>query len=170
MDVSDWVNVPRLVIPRSLPSRRQWPVRMIGLFGTLALHSTIVMYFYVGMPIHKPLAHRSWDTNASPASANSDGAQSLTLITLPTLSENPPVSRVTFLAGIESSMPVSTLRVDPPESINVGILTLDDETSSRATAEGGNGDDRTRLSGIYMGQIRARIDRMWRRPRTPVNE
>src|SRR6202012_449133 len=34
---------------------------------------------------------------------------------------------------------------------------------------GGDAAELARLFGVYTGQIQARIDRVWRRPRTPVN-
>jgi hypothetical protein len=36
--------------------------------------------------------------------------------------------------------------------------------------DSGDGAEKARLLGIYTGQIQARIARVWRRPRTPVNE
>jgi hypothetical protein len=36
--------------------------------------------------------------------------------------------------------------------------------------DSGDGAERARLFGIYSGQIQARVERVWRRPRTPVND
>jgi hypothetical protein len=60
--------------------------------------------------------------------------------------------------------------VDPPAPLNIEALALSENQVSESTNGSGDGAVFARLFGIYTGQIQARIDRVWRRPRTPINE
>jgi hypothetical protein len=93
-------------------------------------------------------------------------AERLILIELPTitLNDNAPVR-----AAIKE-LPITLSRPDLSLPPDVGMLVFDEESKSRSSVDGGAGDEHARLLGIYSGQIQARIERIWRRPRTPVNE
>jgi hypothetical protein len=65
----------------------------------------------------------------------------------------------------------SPVKVDPPAFLNFETLALsENDQASKAASDSGDDSEKARMSGIYTGQIQARIDRVWRRPRTPVNE
>jgi hypothetical protein len=60
--------------------------------------------------------------------------------------------------------------IDTPALLGLESLALSENQAPSASADGTDGAEKARLLGIYTGQIQARIDRVWRRPRTPVNE
>jgi hypothetical protein len=108
------------------------------------------------------------------AISNADAAESLELITIPTTAS----SQQATIKNIVSSLPdlsklkiKSPVNIDPPAFLNIETLALSDNDQA-SSASNGSGEDseKARLLGIYTGQIQARIDRVWRRPRTPVNE
>jgi hypothetical protein len=77
------------------------------------------------------------------------------------------ISSLPDLSKMKIKSPIS---VDPPEFLNLETLALSEDEAANRTASGADGAELSRLFGIYTGQIQARIDRVWRRPRTPVNE
>jgi hypothetical protein len=98
-------------------------------------------------------------------------APSLSLIPLPAAASTQAftVDVTSLLENLKTLRIKQPLAPEPPTSVSVPTLALDDEPSA-GSADGGNGAEVTRLLGIYTGQIKARIDRIWRRPRTPIDE
>jgi hypothetical protein len=94
------------------------------------------------------------------------------LVTLPTISDSSQQTTldISSLATLSKLKPVSPVNPDPPAFLNLEVLTLGEDRASKSTANGGDGTELARLFGLYTGQIQARINRIWRRPRTPVNE
>jgi hypothetical protein len=76
------------------------------------------------------------------------------------MSTRPELSKLVSI----SAMP------DPPALLNIEVLSLDQDHVSQTAVDSGVATEQARLFGIYTGQIQARINRIWRRPRTPVNE
>jgi hypothetical protein len=62
-------------------------------------------------------------------------------------------------------------KTDSAESLVLITLPMvaNSNQASKPSNTGGDGAEQARLFGIYTGQIQAQIDRVWRRPRTPVN-
>jgi TonB C terminal len=172
MDVVDWRDSPPPVTVKKRSGRRFLSPSLIGIFSTVVLHALVIQSVPFG----------SWSPKAKPPeiqeSANAlksktDSAEGLVLITLPTMAysiQTAPQNLVSSLPDLRKIKIKSPTDVDPPGLPNFEALALSEDQSSRPTS--GNGDDteQARLFGIYTGQIQARIDRVWRRPRTPINE
>ena len=94
-------------------------------------------------------------------------------ITLPMMVDSvQSVSRslVSSLPDLRKMKIRTPVDLDPPGLLNSETLALSEDQASKQTSAGGDGAEQARLFGIYTGQIQARIDRVWRRPRTPVSE
>jgi hypothetical protein len=59
---------------------------------------------------------------------------------------------------------------DQPSVIDLPGTNTDAENSEHAVSDPGDAELRARMFGRYTGQIRARIERAWERPRSPVSE
>jgi TonB C terminal len=59
---------------------------------------------------------------------------------------------------------------EAPPVLDVEALTLGDDQASTSKTNDGREAEKAHWLGIYTGQIQARIDRIWRRPRSPVTE
>jgi hypothetical protein len=151
--------------------RRAFPTR---LFATLfAALGSVVLHFLLlaavvwtgGSHRHTPAPHRSTDSLGDEASAEA-AMQWLTLdegqlrdadeyqrLAAAQLAE----PRLTRSHSVEDSDLVPALLEDASEQVGP-------EPSDRVADQGGN----TRTYGLYVGQIDARIDRAWHRPRTPI--
>jgi hypothetical protein len=169
MDVIDWDNALRPVVTRA--PRRFFSPTALGFFGTLAIHALIVPTAYFGTQrtkAHPPEVQEP----GSIAQSKADSDESLVLITLPTISNSSRemAQNLSSLPAVTKVAVNSPISLDPPALLNVEILTLGEEQPSQAAVANADATEQARLFGIYTGQIRARIDRIWRRPRTPINE
>jgi hypothetical protein len=171
MDVVDWRDSAPPIIVRTRAPRRFLSPSGLGIIGTVLIHALIVPSAYLGSRAAKSRPPEMLETGAL-ASSKSDSEESLVLISFPTLSRSnqqtfQSAASLPALANRPVKLPV---QVDPPALLSIEVLTLGEEQAARATAAVGDGTEQARLFGIYTGQIKARIDRVWRRPRTPVND
>jgi hypothetical protein len=99
-------------------------------------------------------------------------AEALVLIELPNIAkiDSEIAQEVAATASAMAKTPIGVISPDPLSLIVVGTLAFDEEKGSEASVDSGSGAEFARLFGIYSGQIQARVERVWRRPRTPVNE
>jgi hypothetical protein len=171
MDVEDWQNSPLPTLAARRAPGRYLPPSLIGILGTAMLHVILVQSLVFGSGGPKPKPPEAQDFASALATPNPD-ADNLVLISLPVLAnggqsatENATVSLLD-LSKMKIKSPIS---IDPPAFLNLQTLALSEDPSS-TPASGPDGVELARLFGIYTGQIQARIDRIWRRPRTPVNE
>jgi hypothetical protein len=173
MDVADWQDSPPPVVVKKRAPRRFPPPTLIGILGTLLLHVLFIQSVPWGSrpKVKPPEAPESADALSK---SKTDSAENLVLLTLPTTA----VSQQAAIQNLVSSLPdlskmkiKSPVKVDLPAFLNIETLALSEtDQSSKGSSDSGDETEKVRLFGIYTGQIQARIDRVWRRPRTPVSE
>jgi hypothetical protein len=172
MDVVDWQDSSPPVVVKTPAPRRFPPPTLTGILGTLLLHALVIQSVPWGSgPKLKP--PETPDSVDALAKSKTDPAESLVLISLPTVA----VSNQTAAQNLVSSLPdlkttkiKSPVDADPPAMLNFEALALSEDPVSNPTSGGGDGAELARSFGIYTGQIQARINRVWRRPRTPISE
>jgi TonB C terminal len=173
MDVDDWRDSPPPVIPRIRAPRRFLPPTLIGVLGTLLLHVLVIQSVPFGSRDLKAKPREIQESAEALSKSKTDSAESLVLITLPTLADSirtAPQNRVSSLPDLRKMKIESPVQIDPQGLLDIEALALSEDQSSRPIGGNEDGAEQARLFGIYTGQIHARIDRVWRRPRTPVNE
>jgi hypothetical protein len=171
MEIADWYETPRPIVSKTRAQRRFLSPTVIGFIGTLLIHVLILPTAYFGIYGTK-VRPRAIQEPGAFANSNDDLAESLVLITLPTTANsNQEITQsISSLATLSKLKPYSPVNPDPPAFLNLEVLTLGDEQTSKSTVDGGDATELARLFGIYSGQIQARINRIWLRPRSPVNE
>jgi hypothetical protein len=172
IDVVDWQDSPLPIVPETRVRRRLLPPTLIGTLGTLLLHALFVQSISFGIRRTKPQLPDTQElADARRKSAtDSDG---LVLISLPTITkadQDDTRNLVSSLPDLSKMKVKSPIDIDIPALLGLETLALSEDQAPSATADGANGADKARLLGIYTGQIQARIARVWRRPRTSVNE
>jgi hypothetical protein len=175
IDVIDWQDSPPPpIIPKSRAPHRFLSPTLIGIAGTLLLHALLIQSLPFGSrgpKVKPPEAQESADALAK---SKGDNSESLVLIALPAspanLGQAPTQNLVSSLPDLSKMKIKSPVNVDPPVFLNTETLALSEDQASDSAAHGGDGAEKARLFGIYTGQIQARIARVWRRPRTQVNE
>jgi hypothetical protein len=171
MDVVDWQDSPPPVVVEKRAPRRFVPPTLIGVLGTLLLHALVIQSvpWGSGAKLKPPETPESVDALAK---AKTESTESLVLISLPATG----VPNQAAAQNLVSSLPDfrkmkinAPVNADPPPILNIEALALTDDPVSNPTSGSGDSAEQIRLFGIYTGQIQARIDRVWQRPRTPVN-
>jgi hypothetical protein len=170
LDVDDWQDSPTPVVRRRAPPRRFLSPTLIGILGTLLLHALVIQSLRFGRGLKaKPPEMR--DPAVSFAKRPTDADSGLVLINLPTTANS---QQTTMQAALFPLPDLAKLKIktpinfDPPALLDT--LAFSEDEPAKPGNDAGDGLERERLFGIYTGQIQARIDRVWRRPRTPVSE
>jgi hypothetical protein len=166
LEIVEWREpIPARVAKSTAP--RAWLLpHYIGFLGTLLLHSVIFPYVSFG----ESQKIREVQVQSSPPASATQGDESLVLVMLPPRNtlENAVVAYAPSMSHLISTKPLDT-NLTLPRLLNVPVQASepnnDTSTDSESTVE-----TQAQLLGLYTGQIRARIERAWRRPRTSVNE
>jgi hypothetical protein len=155
------------------PAHRQFlPPVVIGLAGSLLLHGLVVQTVVFGSRAHKTRPPEVQEPGSSLSKLAAKPADDLVFVDLPTTAKTTDdlyAALASIRAAIKDS-PIPVTLPDPPSPLDVETLALSEDKDSVSSGDSGDGAERARLFGIYTGQIQARIERVWRRPRTPVEE
>jgi hypothetical protein len=152
--VGEWSSSEGRVIGKARPGRI-WSPGAIGLVGTLMLHAVIVLAVAQAYRVSAPIILKPQER--------------LVFIDLPN-STRASDERYQTLAWLTARMNFGLIRAGKLDLPSVQSLELDEDRQSESSANAVDAAEHARLIGIYSGQIQARIERVWSRPRTPVNE
>jgi TonB C terminal len=172
MDVVDWQDSPVPIVSKIRAPRRFLSPAFIGIFGTLLLHAMLIQSVSIASRDPKPKSPETQQSANTPSKSTAD-SDDLILISLPaTANASQAASRSTVSSPLDlGTMKIkSPISADPPVFLNLETLALSEDQAFSPVSSGADGAEQARLFGIYTGQIQARIDRIWRRPRTPINE
>jgi hypothetical protein len=172
IDATDWRESLSPSVPHDRRRRRFLPPTLIGVLGTLLLHTALIQTLPFGgqIPKAKPPESPQYENAYSKLTGRSE---ELVLLSLP-IAINP--NQAAFQLAISSLPDLRKMKIqapitaDLPETSELETLALSEDQSANLAPGTTGASEQARLFGIYTGQIQARIDRVWRRPRTPVNE
>jgi TonB C terminal len=169
--VENW-NETRSPIATDIGALRQLlPPGAIGLLGTLLLHSVVIQSVIVGYRAQKTHPRDDQVLGASLSKSDITPAENLVLIDLVSSSAGKVHDDLPVFAGAAITMtPIPKIHPDPLPLLDLGTIALSDDQEAAPPIDGGDGNERARLVGIYSNQMKARVERIWLRPRTPVNE
>jgi hypothetical protein len=174
LSVGEWSDA---TIPMSAGqplARRHASSRIIGVDGTLLLHT---LALYCALPSTRANRSHSFDISSLGSTLEkSEPAPSdtLVLIELPISgkSDRDRPAETPAAGAAANQILVAVIRPEPSQMMDVEAMQIESQNdeASKAPLDSGNGAEFARLYGIYSGQIQARVERAWYRPRTPVNE
>jgi len=171
LDVVEWCDSTLPIAAGPRDPRRLGSPTLVGLLGTILIHALAVRLAYMGSRESKAQLSEIQVLGA-PLGSEANSLDNLVLITLPSISgaretmSRDTTSQVTLTKATATSFP----DLEPPPPLNIEIPTVGEEQPSQSTGDGPEPSEQARLFGIYTGQIRARVERIWRRPRTPVEQ
>jgi hypothetical protein len=144
----------------------------MGLAGTLLLRGFVFQTFVLGSRAHKIHPPELQEPGSLLNQSAAKPADALVFIDLPKAAKTTyeiDEALASVRAAIKDS-PIPVTHPDPSPPQDVETLALSEDQDSVSSVDSGDGAERTRLFGIYSGQIQARVERVWRRPRTAVND
>ena len=144
--------------------------RVVGFAGTLLLHLLAFQSIVLGTQAHKTRPPEVQGLGS--VLIKSDHAPSETLILLDTpqasMSDKPLTEDLVSLGVPAKADLIALLSPDALPHIDIPTVVLDDDPSADAAIDSGDPNSRAVLFSRYTGQIDARIERAWQRPRSPV--
>ena len=157
------------IIPRFRPAPK-WPPRAVGLAVTLLVHLLLGAPLLLGTAAHK-IQRRTPDGPGSVEfAAQGEHEESMVLIDLSALSassqkdESQPEIKSEGIQPEKFKLELASLEPKPPPDLEFDDASISEEANPQAGDPAGN----AALFGRYMGQVSARIDRAWLRPRSEV--
>jgi TonB C terminal len=165
LEVTQWTAGP-VIAPRVFPAARKFRIspKIAGLIGTVILHGIAIQLVMpessavkAPRPIRVPGDVESSDNREAP----------LTLMSLPAVGVEREVSVHENLSA--QALAVTAMDISQPAPVNIAEG-FDSNQDRAGPPSAGDEAEHTRLAGIYSTQVSARIERLWRRPRSPVDE
>jgi hypothetical protein len=171
IEIVEWVDSPHPMVSPRRKARRFFSPSTMGMMGTVILHALIVPSAYLEIQAHQAKPPKIPQEGALRIDAP-ENATDLVLLVLPTIPSSGPSMMASAVSQFVSDqkplkMPLD-LDVSVPSALE--ILPLNEDQALAAQANGGDGIEQARLFGIYTGQLQARIERIWSRPRGPIYE
>lgn len=155
----DWHAGSSSRIPR-------YSARALGLVGTLLLHGIVVVTAATGSGRHKVHQPDSLEAGfISPV----ESAERMELVTINTTATI-DMGLAGQIAALSPSIEAPEYSVANPDLVSVSDIADNDDALGvpNAASDAGDATQRALMFGRYTGQISARIERAWIRPRTPV--
>jgi TonB C terminal len=149
----------------------RWPPGVIGMIGTLLVHGLVLQTVLLGARAHKVRLPDAQGIGSTLIKSETTPAESLILIDVPqaSMSEKPLFEDLSSVGPLPNESLVMLIGSDPLPHVDIPQDTLIDDKEVDAAVDSGDPSARAVLFGRYTGQINARIERAWRRPRSPVS-
>ena len=143
----------------------------IGAAGSLLLHALFFLSVLLGAQVMK--VRRPEVRGVGAARIRSRAAPSETLILLnlstPVKSRPPLITKLASAGLLPADLPMTLISPDPLPHFAHSADHAAENQKAAAPIDRGDAALRAALFGRYTGQIDARIERAWQRPRSPVN-
>lgn len=150
-------------------SVHRWSSRLVGACGALLLHALLFQAMTLGSAARKS---RAPDEETGPgASAIVSGAElsmTLVLIQLPGITHSDTLEELASRGFAPANAAIQVVSPNPEPAFDGQELPAQQDAQAAVTA--GDPAVRSMLFGRYAGQINARIERAWRRPRSAPSE
>lgn len=170
MDLATWSRPATSGDSDTRPQQLRSPV-VAGLVGTFLLHTLVLQSVLLGSQAHKVHPPKVQGPGATLIRSDAEPTENLVLIELPTaIAASKPLFEDLASAGsAPKNLVVTVLSPDPLPHVDIPQDALGESNANVASIDSGDPAARAALFGRYTGQIDARIERAWRRPRSPVN-
>jgi hypothetical protein len=161
---------------RSRQNRKRQSTRnlswVLGLAGTLTLHGIAFQSLIVGSSSLKARPPEVQGAGSLRVGAVTAPTEELVLVTVAEVPKADPdlMVQITSLVPQIEQLPISIVIPDPLPAVDLASADPAAQESSRSTPAAGDRAMRALMFGRYTGQISARIERAWVRPRSPVND
>jgi hypothetical protein len=169
--VDNWSPKPAIATSPQRTQRRSPAPRVLGLVGTVMLHALVFQSVLTGSRTHKIRPPDIQGQGAVFIKSGGVPSETLILIDVPnaSMSDKPLLDDIASLGPTAKSTMVTLLSSDSLPHVDIPPESVNDDKTGDAAIDSGDPVARAAMFGRYMGQIDARIERVWRRPRTPVN-
>lgn len=152
----------------AVSSGSRWSTRIVGILGTVLLHAFYLEAVSLGASAAKSTRYPQETGPGASAILSSTGSwMTLVIVQLPGIDKSERLEDVASRGMAQASEAIQVVSPDPTPASE-----LQDHAKTDASAPLTVGDPavQSMLFGRYTGQINARIERAWRKPRSPIND
>jgi len=150
-------------------SINRWHSHALGACGALLVHALMLQAVSLGTRAAKHRPERETGPGASALLAGAEPTMTLVLVQLPGVMQTDSLEQLASRGSAAANSAIEVLSPDPAPALETEE-TAESEENSEAPKSVGDPAMRSMLFGRYTGQINARIERAWMRPRSPVAE
>lgn len=144
--------------------------RAAAIFASLLLHWLILQPLMLGSHAAKRPPREESGPGANVSSADDTNYMTLIMVSMPSASELSATENVASSAVAESDLFIQIASQDPAPLLEPEQFESESEVSEAAARTAGDPALQSLLFGRYAAQIDSRVQRAWRKPRSPVNE
>jgi hypothetical protein len=158
-------------LPRNLrTSSRRVLVSGAGVLGALGIHALFILPFVLNLSLPaKPPDRSGAGASASPSVAEPEMTVVFMNEPLPSIGSPPPKPEVPGSRGLASpDLALVVLSPDPSPGAQADVSTTDHPESPDSSSLTSDPARQALLYGRYLGQVQARIERAWIRPRSEI--
>lgn len=172
LEVAAWRGAQPQTIQNARLDRSSRSPGVLGLLGTIILHTLVLQSALLESQTREVNRPEVQGPGATLIKSGAEPAGTLILIELPMIVKaHREILEELASAGVaHADKLITTISPDPLPDLHISNLAIDEEKDSAITTDSGDSTERARLYGIYSGQIHARIERIWKRPRTRVSD
>jgi hypothetical protein len=171
MEIARWNPSVDGTALKRVAGRRGRSSGFLGLIGTVLLHALVLQSVILGTRTPKVRPPDSQGPGATLIKSSTEPADELVLLELPTVDMNAQALREELASAgdLPKNLLVVVVSPDKLPHVDIPADNLDEKADTAASIDSGDPAGRALLFGRYSGQIQARIERAWQRPRSPVN-
>lgn len=148
---------------------RHWPSRVLGLTASVALHAALFLSLSLGSVAASKRAPEETGPGATAIVSSEGSFMTLVIVHTPGPTDTTMSVDVASRGSTLANPIIQIVSPDPNPSYEMPELASVDE-SGEASVTAGDPARQSMLFGRYTGQINARIQRAWVKPRSPIIE
>ena len=151
--------------------RRFWVLPSTAL-GSVLLHALLVLPFVLGASAAKTRIPDAMGVGSTSIVSSTEPTMTLIMIDAPAITHDPDAlpEDIASLGLPSKSFAIKIISPDPMPAFDLKNLTTDQDAPNPVPEAAGDMAGRAKLFGRYMGQVMARIERAWVRPRNPIGD
>lgn len=148
---------------------RHWPRHAIGLAGSVLLHAALFFSVSLGSVTASKRAPDQTGPGATAIVSSEGSFMTLVIVHVSGTTDSDMAVDVASRGMALANPIIQIVSPDPNPSYEMPDLAAIDE-SGEASVTAGDPARQSMLFGRYTGQVNARIQRAWRKPRSPIND
>jgi hypothetical protein len=151
--------------PRS--ESRPLAVSAVGAVGVLVIHALLVLPFVLNLSARSPKHPNRAGAGATAFVSSAEADMTVVFIDEPIPAHTPPTPPVLASRGI-TPPDIQLVVLSPDPSQAAPSAKADESDDAQADSGAAEAAEHAMLYGRYVGQVQARIERAWMRPRTEI--
>jgi hypothetical protein len=166
------VPIRRMPMSPTAPQLKSRPLTasVCGAVAVLLIHAVLVLPFVLNLSLASPRRPNTTDAGATAFASTAEPEMTVVFIDEPTpaTSTSPPKPPPLASRGVTPPDVQLVVLSPDPSAAAANVQSADSTDVQEDTASSAEAAEHARLYGRYLGQLQARIERAWMRPRSEI--